>query len=174
MQHQQHIHVIFWGSKWNEASYATVHAALLKLYGGLAGSSYQAVLQQYFDQSGFITGTVSVDSYTDTSLAAPTAVNDSKLQGEVLKAITAAGWTGELNAQFVVLPAPGSTYEEGLSGLFCAYHSYTPESKWPYVFVPYPGDPGFHGCGNGSAEEIAKYMSLAASHEYAEGPPTRL
>jgi sugar lactone lactonase YvrE len=165
------VHVIFWGSNWNSSGSAA-RAQILKMFEGLSGSHYQEILNQYFDPTGRISSTVQVDSYTDTSVSAPSNVGGSSIEQEVASVIGAGKpWPKrELNAQFAVLTAPGTTYEAGFTG-FCAYHSVDSQGGI-YLAVPWAGDAPFgteNGCqsyyGGGDA---TKATSLMASHEYAE------
>lgn len=170
VQHSPKLYVIFWGSKWNESTGTAVRAQLLKMYEGLSKSAYQGILTQYFDATGRISSSVTVTSYTDTSVTAPSSVNDVKVKEEVASAIKAKGWTREFNAQFVVIPAPGTTYEKKFTeGGFCAYHE-VDTSGSSYTFAPYVGDePFFVKCaGYDAGLNAGNVTSMLASHEYAE------
>ncbi len=174
VQHSPHVYVIFWGSAWNEATGSALRAQLLKMYRDLTGSSFQGILTQYFDSTGRVSSTVSVASYTDEGVAAPTSVNDEKIREEAAKAIATNGWPRELDSQFVVLPAPGATYEAGFDTGFCGYHGFVEEREfdrdYSYTFIPYVGDEPFHaGCiAYDEGENPDHVTSMAASHEYAE------
>jgi len=169
VQHSPHVYVIFWGSAWNEATGSALRTQLLKMYEGLSGSSYQGILTQYFDQTGRVSSTVTVSSYTDTGVTTPSSVNDNRIQKEVTSAIKANGWTGDFDAQFVVVPAPGSTYEAGFGERFCGYHGMTAEGEWSYTFYPYIGDePFYEGCISYARSSAADVTSMVAAHEYAE------
>jgi tripartite motif-containing protein 71 len=185
------VYVIFWGSVFEalgqgehkepteqEKTAAKVREMLLKLYEGLTGSAYEGILTQYFNSTGGATGrvgsTVTTASWIDNSETAPSNLNKAMVAEEVAKGIAAnTKWIPELNAQFVVVTAPGSTYENGFPG-GCAYHSWT-SSGAIYDFVPYQGDKPFteggkEACvikGNPKGEPIPK-TSKSASHEYAE------
>ncbi len=171
VQHTPKVYVIFWGSNFESTTEGKeVHSMLLKLYEGLTGSSYQGVLTQYFDTTGRVGSTVTVSSYIDKGVTAPSKLTEPKVEEEVASAISANKWTIEPTAQFVVTTAPGSTYESGFPG-GCAYHFYTGAGA-VYDFVPYQGDKQFieNGCvetGNPSKNPIRK-TSKSASHEYAE------
>ncbi len=170
VQHTPKLYVIFWGKNWEKAPGSELKTQLLKMYEGLSGSAYQGILTQYFDSTGRISATVTVSSYIDTSVIAPTAVNDKALQEEVSKAIKAKGWTREANAQFVVIPAPGTTYATGFDTGFCGYHSVTTEGESSYTLVPYIGEEPFKkGCIAYDPHENANNVtSMVAAHEYAE------
>lgn len=168
VQHHPRIYAIFWGKNWENAPGAELRTQLLQMYEGLSGSSYMGILTQYFDSSANrVLSNSSVASYLDTSVAAPTSVNQSKLVEEIARAISVNGWQEGLESQFVVIPAPGSTYEESFAEGFCGYHSVDGPST--YTFLPYIGDEPFsRGClyiGNGNADNAT---SAVASHEYAE------
>jgi hypothetical protein len=173
VQHSPHVYVIFWGSKWSEAAGSALRAQLLKMYEGLSGSGYQGILTQYFDANGRVPSTVTVTSYTDTGVTAPTSVEDKKIREEAAKAITANNWPRELNSQFVVVPAPGATYEAGFAR-FCAYHGLVEESEsshdYTYTLVPDVAEEPFYSkCVTYDKGKVANNVtSMVASHEYAE------
>ncbi|HWY18281.1 MAG TPA: hypothetical protein VNY27_06165 [Solirubrobacteraceae bacterium] len=162
--------VIFWGKKWTVAPGSELRTQLLKFYEGLSGSAYQGILTQYFDATGRISSSVTVTSYTDETVSAPTSVNDAALQGEVSSAVSVKKWTREFNDQFVVIPAPGSTYESGFDTGFCGYHGITTTGESSYTFVPYIGNaPFYEGCaGFDAAKNVNHVTSMIAAHEYAE------
>ena len=62
VQHEPHVHVILWGSNWNEAANSAAKTDILSMFEGLSGTAYQEILTQYFDPSGRISTNVSVDS----------------------------------------------------------------------------------------------------------------
>ncbi len=173
VQHSPHVYAIFWGSNWSKAPGTEAKAMLLKLYEGLSKKAYEGILTQYFDATGRISPTVAVTAYVDTALSAPSSVNDAKVQAEVSSAIEVNKWTAEINNQFVVLPAPGSTYEEAFTkGGFCGYHGLTKEGVKGavYTFVAYQGDEPFSAkCLEGDFEKSPIFeTSTVASHEFAE------
>jgi DNA-binding beta-propeller fold protein YncE len=184
VQRTPKIYLIFWGSNFTTGEKGKeTRSMLLKLVEGLTGSAYQGILTQYFDSVGRVSSTVASASYVDSSVGAPTSVNHLKIEEEVQKAINANGWKAELPAQFMVVTAPGSTYEESFilneithKAKFCAYHGVTAASAnvtagTVYGFVPYQGDPPLsEGCistGNPSGNPVFK-TSKSTSHEYAE------
>jgi hypothetical protein len=170
VQHTPKVFVIFWGKKWTVAPGSELRTQLLKFYEGLSGSAYQGILTQYFDATGRISSSVTVTSYTDETVSAPTSVNDAALQGEVSSAVSVKKWTREFNDQFVVIPAPGSTYESGFDTGFCGYHGITTTGESSYTFVPYIGNaPFYEGCaGFDAAKNVNHVTSMIAAHEYAE------
>jgi hypothetical protein len=173
VEHSPHIYAIFWGSNWNSAPGSETKAMVLKLFEGLSNTAYQGILTQYFDSTSRVGKTVAVTSYVDTAVTAPATVNDAKVQAEVAKAIEANGWTAEINHQFVVFTAPGTTYATGFNTGFCGYHGLTKEGVTGavYGFIAYQGDEPFAKmCDeNGDFEKSPKFeTSTVASHEYAE------
>jgi streptogramin lyase len=172
VQHGPIVYPIFWGKNWESEPGAALKKQLLKMYEGLSGSSWQGISTQYFDSTGRISSTVSVASaWLDTSVTAPTSVNDKKLQEEVAAAVKAKGWTRTFSSQFVVMPAPGSTYEAGFDSGFCAYHG-VDGSGSSYTFLPYLGEEPFKaGCVrfyDPAHENADNVDSMAATHEFAE------
>jgi hypothetical protein len=170
--HAPSVYVIFWGSNFTTTTKGQeVREMLLKLYKGFTGSPYQGILTQYFDSTGRVSSNVAVSEYVDSGVGAPPQLNGSAIEAEISKALKATGWNGtEPGAQYVVAPAPGSTYRSGFPG-GCAYHEYT-ASGIVYDLIPYQGDAPFatNGCrelGNPSGNPLYK-TSKSASHEYAE------
>lgn len=147
----------------------------MKLYKGISGSTWQGILTQYFDSTGRVSSTVSVATpWIDTSVTHPTSVNDAKLKEEVTTALKAEAnktWKREFSSEFIVMPAPGSTYEAGFDEGFCAYHN-VDSSGSSYTFLPYLGEEPFKaGCVkfyDPKHENADNVDSMAASHEYAE------
>ncbi len=189
VQHEPEVHVIFWGRNWNEPGGPgpLLHEEVMKFYGGLAtspsGRAFQGILTQYFDESGRVSASLEgrkVTSFTDEGVAAPVNVNDGALQREA-RAVAENPknrWTLGPNAQFVLIPAPGATYEPGFDRSFCAYHSLVREAAtyWTYTFLSYNGEEPFeNGCLSYDRDERASHvekaahvLSMDASHEYAE------
>jgi len=171
--HAPSVHAIFWGGNFTTTTTEgpKVREILLKLYNGLTEGPYQGILRQYFDSTGRVSSKVAVTEYIDSGVAAPKEVNGSAIEAEIAKVINATGWNGtEPGAQYVVAPAPGSTYRSGFPG-GCAYHEYT-AGGIVYDLIPYQGDTPFatNGCrtlGNPSGNPLYK-TSKSASHEYAE------
>lgn len=166
------VYLIFWGSHFEtEETGEKVRLMLLKLFEGMSGSAYEGILTQYFNSTGGATGrvssTVSTTSWIDKSVEAPSNITEAKINEEIEHAISTNQWTSELNSQFVLVTAPGSTYAETTG---CAYHYLTPTGII-YDFVPYQGDEPFAreclSLGNPSKNPILK-TSKSASHEFAE------
>jgi len=171
VQHEPNVHIIYWGSNWNKEPGTAAKTMVSKMFEGLNKSTYQEILSQYFDATGRISASVSVDTFTDSRVGAPEKVGFSSMESEITYALGEKGtWKREPNAQFILVTAPGSTYASGF-GEFCAYHDI--DSKGGiYSFVPYAGDApfgtedncdGYYGGG-----DAAKATSVMASHEYAE------
>jgi len=170
VQHEPHLHLIFWGSNWNEATGSALRTQLLSMFGGLSGSTYQEIFTQYFDGTGRVSATLSVDSMTDTRLGAPSNVEDKAIEAEVAYAIAqkASTWSREINQQFMVLTAPGTTYDPDFHG-FCAYHD-VDSLGGIYSVVPFAGDEPFKkSCQSYDPQHnVGNVTSIMASHEYAE------
>ena len=168
VQHEPHAYVIFWGSNWN--SYSSQRETIESFYNAVSGSPWQGVLTQYFDQTGLISHSVGHTFYTDTGVSAPSGVGYSSITSEGNAAIEANSWPENANAQYIVIPAPGTGYStEFWGGGFCAYHSYS--GGLSYTFVPYSGDGPFYSRCIGydpPEHRPAVVSSMLASHEYAE------
>lgn len=165
------LRLILWGKDWAKGIGSKLAVKLANVYKGISGSNYQGILTQYFESITRIGKTLTLTSYTDTKVEAPTNVNDAKIQEEVSKAISANGWVNEFNEQFIVVPSPGSTYEAGFNTGFCGYHGKTTTISPNYTFVAYAGDEPFSkaGCLNFDATHNAENSTTSiATHEYAE------
>jgi hypothetical protein len=189
VQLEPEVHLIFWGSNWNESTASEAKEELLNLFDalsmeGASRSGWQATLTQYGDEGGAISQhSAKPSSWVDTRIAAPSNLNPDSVAGlppteeEIEAAITANGWERTTDAQFVVLPAPGSTYAERADTDYCAFHwEENHGSVWD--FVPYIAEEPFLDCeGYDPANNAANVESTVASHEYAEAatdpfPPT--
>ena len=175
VQHSPHLYAIFWGSNWSKEPGLAVRQQLLEMYEGLSGTEFQSIMSQYFDHTGRVGSSITLTTYEDNSVTAPSeVVNQESIRTEADAAIKVfeekeKGWAPTLNDQFIILPAPGSTY--GFRG-FCAYHEYSPTHGTSISFVPYAGDKPFSkltGCLSFDPEhDIGNITSMLASHEYAE------
>jgi hypothetical protein len=169
VQHAPSLHVIFWGGSWNNFALFE-HGVIQSFYKAISGSPWQGILTEYFDTSGNISPTITVDFYTDgTKTVSPTSINDTKIREEVNAAVKAKGWTRETNSQFVVIPQPSATYAAGFGSGFCAYHG-VEASGASYTFAPYAGtEPFASQCKGYDPEGNALHVTtMLASHEYAE------
>ena len=172
VQHEPHIHLILWGSQWQESGEPeAMRGALNLLYSGLDGSRFQGILTQYFDNSekdgafpSHITNQVTFnpsaseyptrDTYVDDDVFAPTGVGYFTIKDEIRKVLKETNWPTGLDHHFVVVPAPNATYTSEFSE-FCGLHEFIAEGTWSFL------RPGAE-CGGVSG------LSRTASHEYAE------
>jgi len=180
VQRTPKVYVIFWGKNFETTEAGEeVRLLILQLLENLTGSAYQGILTQYFDSGGTISPTLEpITAYTDESVTAPEEIDQMKLEEEITEVIEEQEWEVEQNAQFLLLPAPGSTYEAIFAASRgCAHHGVTVASehvtgKIIYGFVPYQGDKPYskNGCievGNPSKDPVIK-TSKSVSHEYAD------
>ena len=175
MQHTPHIHLILWGTNFtNTNSGTTLRSALEALYAGLSETSYESIVRQYFDHTGVPAPYIPFDEYLDTRTAAPKNVGDEKIRNEVGGAIELANWPQpSINDQYIVVPAPGSTYESGFGTTeheeFCGYHGFHVATGGTYTFVAWAGNEPFSECAwfdpNGNEVHAT---ALTAAHEFAE------
>ncbi len=168
VQHSPRLYLIFWGSNWSSSA---LKSQLTSLYQGFASSSWEQILTQYWDAGGYVGSNVTVAAtYSDQSN--PSNVTDASVQGEVASAIAANHWQNAADAQFIVLPAPGTTYSpnftvDGGSG-FCGYHDVDAAGS-VYDFIPYEGDAPFASeCSGYDPGQPASITSFVASHEFSE------
>lgn len=168
------VRVVFWGSNWNNPANLAGKALISKLFEGMSGSAYQGILTQYFGaEGGFISPNIEYSIATDTRVTAPQGVGYESFAEEADWAAVNFGWPQSLNTQYVLITAPGTTYQSEFTG-FCAYHTYDEASPIWHVYsvVPYAGDAPFgteNGCsGYYGGGDAMKATSVMASHEYAE------
>jgi hypothetical protein len=164
VQHNPEIHVIFWGSNWNNKP--GVREKILDLYRWMNGSSYAQAMTQNFDNSGPASATFSMSSMTDTRVAHPTNIGGAAVRQEWIEEKNMNGWgPSDWNDQYVVITAPGTTYSKEFVGEFCGYHE-----NWnstTTTFIPWQGEePFYQGCNR--QPEVWENMSITTSHEYAE------
>ncbi len=171
------IHLILWGSNWNVGVGNKLQTKLKNLYTGISGTSYLNILTQYFEVISRPTSKLSLTTYVDTKTTAPTSVGDTKIQEEVNAAISANGYSTVFNAQFVVVPAPGATYESKFGGTFpddvgfCGYHQMSRPPSVNYSFLAYAGDEPFSkiNCSGFSPTNNAEdATTITATHELFE------
>jgi len=163
VQHNPTIHVLFWGTNWSGNT-----TRVMQMFNSLSGSTYQGIFTQYFDKAGYISSQVTVNSAIDSRVTAPTNVGYSSLEQEVAYAETL--WGHNLETQYEILPAPGSSYQAEFAEGYCAFHGVA-SSGAVYSFVPYGGDEPFshqNGCLWYGRNDALKTTSSIASHEYAE------
>lgn len=180
VEHAPKVFVILWGS--NFASLTSGKEAQAKLETffkglepkGTESSSYEGILTQYFDTHSHVSPKVVVSFISDTSVTAPTGVGTRAVRSEAEKYRAKNESTENLeNAQFMVVAAPGSTYEAGFEPAgegFCAYHNLD-NVGYAYAFVPYEGDKPFteKGCLESDGSENAVHeTSRFASAAYAD------
>ncbi len=169
VQHEPVLHIVFWGSNWEQEPGRALQTQLLRYYNGLSGSGEQGILTQYFDPGARVTSHVSVDSVVDTRITAPTNADEGMVEEEVRYAEARLG-SRNLESQFIVITAPGSTYQASFAEGYCAYHDIDREGAI-YSFVPYAGDEPFRNvnyCLYYGRGDAGKATNVMASHEYAE------
>ena len=172
VEHEPKLYVVFWGSSFTTTTAGKEARAMVEnLYSHLSGSEYQGILTQYFDTKAHIASTVAASFSCDGSVTAPVKVGKAAIREEAERIREAHGWPEEAeNDQFVVIAAPGSSYEAGFEPAtgegFCAYHGLDNHSL-PFDFVPYEGDAPFvhAGCleSDGSENAVHETSRFAAS-----------
>jgi sugar lactone lactonase YvrE len=178
VQHTPTVHLILWGKNLKAVSEGgtktgeEVQTILKEYFGALSKSAYQGILTQYFDPASRVAPEINFPEpyvYTETEgESAPQSVERTKLEHAINRAIEINKWPIDINTQFVLVTAPGSTYEAGFMEGFCAYHEFT-STKIVYDFIPYQGDPQFSGCVSGDVQGNSVHKtSKSVSHEYSE------
>ena len=173
VQNNPRVYLIFWGKNWNQN--AGSRDSLREMDEHISGSAWHGILAQYYDGSGPISKTLTVTSWTDESIGAPSSVNDEHLQDEIEYAIAQRGWPGAgVNNQYIVFPAPGSGYAPGyVEG--CAQHRWSSRLNAVFEYIGWPNDPEFVDIGGSKCDSDPSGLerawvnaSVSASHEYAE------
>ncbi len=173
VQSEPKVYLILWGENWSKEPGAAMNLQLKAMFEVFPKSVYQEILTQYFDETKNISANLTLKTYVDNSVKAPTAVNKEKVVKEAESAINTNKWAREADAQFVVIPSPEATYEAGFNLIeklvFCAYHTFD-ASNSSISFDPYVGDEPFKKeCQAYDKENNVKNVTtMLASHEYAE------
>ena len=178
VEHTPKVYVILWGKNFETLTTGKeTQAKLETLFKGFESSSYQGILTQYFDTLSHVGSKVTVTFLADASVgAAPTNVGTRTVRAEAEKYRAKYESTENLeNADFMVVAAPGSTYESGFEPEgegFCSYHGLDNSvGKYAYSFVPYEGDKPFpeKKCLESDGSENAVHeTSRFASAAYAD------
>jgi len=171
VQHHVKVFVIFWGPGY-ASNPGGVVSAENTLFSTLRGSTYNEILDQYYDSTGHITDDVALGGTWVDGTGPSGTVNQSSASAEVARAINARGWPTGANIQYFVLPQPGS-WIVLVNTTWCAAHYW--DGSHAYAIIPYMGNVGtnfpstcradFGGTGSNS---LADAMTSLSSHEYAE------
>jgi len=157
----------FWGKNWN--GFPGARTELREWFPRISNSAWQGILTAYFDHTGPVSKAVTVSSWTDETILAPTGVTNERVEDEINFALSQNGWpAGGRENLYVVLPAPGAgfTHHPG-----CGEHHYSTVLSSPYLYFGWPGDEAFAGCrqADPTGQERAWVgASVSLSHEYAE------
>jgi sugar lactone lactonase YvrE len=184
------VHLILWGANFNpggngenEKKGAELKTMLEEQFKELSNSTsaYQGILTQYFDSASRVAPAINFPEpayvYTQTEgEAAPSSLNEKKVEEAISGAIALKKWAVDINTQFVLVTAPGSTYQQGFMAGLCAYHGLSEtgvnnSGRFVYGFDPYQGDstPYNNGCLTEDEQRNPVHMtSKVASHEYSE------
>ena len=171
------MYLLYWGSAW-EGTLAFLELQIFfknlasEPFEGPAPSenSWEGILNQYTQVLG---------EYHDAKIAGEARLNATKHPTELtrekiveeINLYIANGAKPGPNTQFIVMPAPGTTYAETLE---CGYHTVASAGKTEYAFslVPYAGDRPKCNYAEYKEEskenELAKSTTAVASHEFAE------
>jgi hypothetical protein len=168
VQHRPYVHVIFWGARWNQGGEpAEARENLLNFYRWVSGSSYAAILKQYFDFGGYISGESALTSYTDPR-AFPATIDIQAVKDEVHYSIqNHPGWEGHnYEDQYVVVLPPNAPVNVGAGNGGkepCGLHLWDGAS-WQVSETLVNWTP--EHCQRGLPPKYS--MQVTASHEWAE------
>ncbi len=162
VQHEPKLYLIFWGGNW-EGNLGLESELRGLFYGNLAAendipggtAAWQGILSQYYSNTAgpYRSATIAAELHVN-NVHAPQNIEDQSVQEEAdafIQELYTKGTPPNPNAQFIVLPTPGSTYKdetlikEGKIDA-CGYHSVTTaafgsnEEKYSYTLIPYGGD----------------------------------
>ena len=175
-------YIIFWGSSWlTKTGALNPTGQIVKKYlVDMGGTSFDNILTQYYDyntniaNSSVVKGTWVDKSYPayDYSCGGKT-VEDSSIQNEVTKAISANHWASDgSNATYFVYTPNGYYVNDGAGDcsmqVFCAYHNYS-NSGLSYGAMPYPIN--LSACGVPSSpngNRAGDSLASVTSHEQFE------
>jgi hypothetical protein len=172
--HTPTLHAIFWGSEWNDPSFADdVISGLDTLLAGYSGSPYASTLAEYYDRTGSITPyTVPTGYAIDTSPAPP--AGGLTVSSAAAKVCAATGNNPDPNGVYFVFPstpkAPGSP------GSACGFHAASScgtNKPFQLIGVPYTTGEIGSGCEGGQDFQTGHSLPLGqianiAIHELAE------
>jgi hypothetical protein len=166
------LYLIFWGSNWSGETGTEERSALENMYTALPRSNWQGILSQYYGPSGhyvsFSSAPTVLGNWTDNSVTAAKEVNAESVSREVTAAIKSQGWqaaTENPNTQFVLLPAPGTSFQYGYGAYtaFCGRHSAWGEHGATLSIILSPQGGRCFRLPTGPPS-----ITFTASHEYAE------
>ena len=162
-----HVYAIYWGTP--SAFPADLHTGIANLFGGLNGSSFLGIAQQYMRGSGISSGYLT--SYNDTSAPPSRSPSTSTIINEINKVThtTGSGVSVDASAVYFVYT---SNFPRQRS--FCAWHDSGTVSGTTVQVAYMPNTTGVAGCDPGSTYDQTGYSqgtrSLAnvSSHEFME------
>ena len=174
-------YLIFWEPTGSTVA-SNYNATLTQFFGDVGGSSLYGIASQYYQTTGSTQQNIANSSsvggtWTDTTAYSSGTLQDSDIQAEVNKAISANGWPTGVGNEYFVFLAQGEN--ECMSGscsfsTYCAYHGdYTLSGGTVlYSAMPYAGT-DLAGCGiqsgSGTPNGAATDAEISvASHELME------
>jgi len=111
VQHHPRIYLIFWGPNWTATDQIVTSSQALLQY--LAGSTYNAILTQYYSESSSVRTYIGNDAqlagYALDSSNTPTTVNDATVTNEIVAVSGAKGWQNSGDTQYAVFPQSGAS-----------------------------------------------------------------
>jgi alpha-tubulin suppressor-like RCC1 family protein len=203
VQHEPQLYLLFWGSAWE--GHQKLASELDGLfYGNLKAeneipggtAAWQGILSQYYSNTKgpYHNARLIAEAHVN-NIRAPQNIEDATVQhetSEFIRELYAKSTPPNANAQFIVLPTPGSTYKDetlvkGNKIFACGYHFVTSEAfganeeHYSYSLIPYSGDVvGVNskgekencnyaaGYGGSEEEQLGHSTTFVASHEFAE------
>jgi hypothetical protein len=173
VQHEPQLFVIFWGAGFEEGPPATEELTQLRdFYLGLEENkgepgekSWQGIISQYYDNEGPGSRRVKVAVIWDDPNS-PGELTNSKVEGTISELVSdekAKGVNPSPEAQYIVLPQPGTSYKDyPQMNEACGFHAIDGEG-YSYSLIAWAGDVGCES----SVGNLAETNGTAA-HEFAE------
>jgi hypothetical protein len=161
------VQAIFWGSQWNNASFAgDVISGLDQMYAGWGGSRYNGLNTEYGDGTGKITSASTYLGHIIDGSAAPSG--ELSTAQAVAKACSASGQNPDPNALYIIY-TPTFPSNTG----YCAWHTWGNCSNGKPVQAAYEPNPkGVAGCDPGDAQtghsQMLASLANTSAHELAE------
>jgi hypothetical protein len=161
-------HAIFWGTQWENASFAGDKiTGMDSFFAGYGGSKYADASTEYTGSNGQVTNATTYTGHTLDLTAAPNKA--LSVSGAVAEACKVTGNQPDPKGVYFIFTATGAGHVS-----YCAWHSYGNCSNGAPVQVAYmPNIDGLAGCdpqdtyGTGHSQGLAALANVTA-HELAE------
>lgn len=180
VQHDPTTFVVFWGSSWKNSSGGlnSVGAVVDTYFRNVGSTSFENILTQYDDGSGYVNNSHSYGGYW-IDISAPSydyscggkTIQDTSIQSEVNRAISARGWPRSGDAVYYVYTPNGYYVNDGTNTCseqyFCAYHNFS-SNGLAYGAMAYPFVSGCRVSSSPNGNTTGDSEANLTSHEQFE------